>query len=69
MSQSHRTATFTVTFGDYIWFGRWQSLRGRGFEVTPKQRSQYFCTTWNANRPTVLRLYSKYTATADSTII
>jgi len=53
---------FTATFGDFkfglvagdrcvVAFNRHQN--------TDRNRSQRFCTTRNANRPTVLRLYSE----------
>jgi len=58
---------FTATFGDFK-FGLVDGDRcvvafNRRLAVTPKHRSQRFCTTRNANRPTVLRRYSECTAT------
>jgi len=58
---------FTAIFGDFK-FGLVAGDHcvvafNHGLAVTPKHRSQHFCTTRNANRPTVLRLYSECTAT------
>jgi len=68
--QSHRTATLlrpSATL-NLVWslaVVAWSHSIAvlRSHQNTDRNRSQCFCTTRNANRSTVLRLYSEYTAT------